>query len=117
MSHQQNSRATPPAIMGLTRNGVSDASALFPPANVGVAYAMHEAPPTSLPAGLSVKKAKPSKIKTGKPLSKLISTPPLRQSVMSDSDLDRKRNKLGYQRISIACGKSSFILCRAVSCR
>ena len=25
---------------------------------------------------------------------------------MSDSDLDKKRNKLGYQRISIACGKS-----------
>lgn len=24
---------------------------------------------------------------------------------MSESELDKKRNKLGYQRISIACGK------------
>jgi len=24
---------------------------------------------------------------------------------MSDSEIDKKRNKLGYQRISIACGK------------
>jgi len=28
---------------------------------------------------------------------------------MSDSDLDKKRNKLGYQRISIACGRSPLM--------
>lgn len=28
---------------------------------------------------------------------------------MSDSEQDKKRNKLGYQRISIACGKTLTI--------
>jgi hypothetical protein len=44
--------------------------------------------------------------KTGKFLFKSQSTPHLRgRHMMSDSEL-AKRNKLGYQRISIACGMS-----------
>ncbi|KXT04311.1 hypothetical protein AC578_7925 [Pseudocercospora eumusae] len=49
------------------------------------------------------KKQKPPKTKSGKQLSASFSTPSPRGHIMSDSDLDKKRNKLGYQRISIAC--------------
>ncbi|CAK4033816.1 hypothetical protein DOTSEDRAFT_68103, partial [Lecanosticta acicola] len=45
---------------------------------------------------------RPSKTKPGRHLLKSLSTPQLRGPIMSDSD-DKKRNKLGYQRISIAC--------------
>ncbi|KAK0934667.1 hypothetical protein LTR48_004084 [Friedmanniomyces endolithicus] len=52
---------------------------------------------------LVVRKRKSPKIKSGKQLSRSFSTPQLRDDAMSDSDSDKKRNKLGYQRISIAC--------------
>ncbi|KAK0257734.1 hypothetical protein LTR91_006276 [Friedmanniomyces endolithicus] len=54
-------------------------------------------------AASGVKKRKPTKFKSGKELSRSFSTPQLRDGAMSDSDSDKKRNKLGYQRISIAC--------------
>lgn len=47
-------------------------------------------------------------------LTKSISSPHLRGPIMSESELDKKRNKLGYQRISIACGKRhAHSSCRA----
>ncbi|KAI6812460.1 hypothetical protein KC340_g16924 [Hortaea werneckii] len=49
------------------------------------------------------KKRKPTKTKPSKQLARSVSTPQLfGLSTMSDTD-DKKRNKLGYQRISIAC--------------
>ncbi|KAI7263562.1 hypothetical protein KC345_g9086 [Hortaea werneckii] len=49
------------------------------------------------------KKRKPTKTKPSKQLPRSVSTPQLvGLSTMSDTD-DKKRNKLGYQRISIAC--------------
>lgn len=52
-----------------------------------------------------IQKRRTSKVHTGKSLSRSTSTPHLKGAGnMSDSD-DKKRNKLGYQRISIACGE------------
>lgn len=51
------------------------------------------------------KKRRHSKMKAAKQLARSVSTPQIRDQIMSDSDIDKKRNKLGYQRISIACGK------------
>lgn len=51
------------------------------------------------------KKRKPSKSKGAKQLSRSVTTPQMGGVSMSDSESDKKRNKLGYQRISIACGK------------
>lgn len=58
--------------------------------------------------GSNGKKPRVSKTKpSSKHPSKSPSTPLLRGLVMSDAEsADKKRNKLGYQRISIACGKS-----------
>ncbi|KAF2212496.1 hypothetical protein CERZMDRAFT_84822 [Cercospora zeae-maydis SCOH1-5] len=55
------------------------------------------------PLGLNRKQPRSSKIKTDKIVTNSISTPHLRHITMSESDADKKRNKLGYQRISIAC--------------
>lgn len=64
------------------------------------------APGAPPPTASSRKKLKSSKTKPGKQLlSASSSTSSLRGYIMSDSDLDKKRNKLGYQRISIACGE------------
>ncbi|KAJ8610719.1 hypothetical protein MRB53_038361 [Persea americana] len=49
------------------------------------------------------RKRRLSRAKAGQPLSRSFSTPTLQGHLMPDSDLDKKRNKLGYQRISIAC--------------
>lgn len=49
------------------------------------------------------KKRRHSKMKAAKQLARSVSTPQIRDQIMSDSDIDKKRNKLGYQRISIAC--------------
>jgi len=61
---------------------------------------------TSEPPSASLsnpKKRKPTKTKPSKQLPRSVSTPQLvGLSAMSDTD-DKKRNKLGYQRISIAC--------------
>ncbi|KAF2773696.1 hypothetical protein EJ03DRAFT_104916 [Teratosphaeria nubilosa] len=58
-----------------------------------------------LPDSLNIKKRRLSKMKPGKHLPRSTSTPHLREkfNMISDSDADKKRNKLGYQRISIAC--------------
>ena len=78
----------------------------------GTADAIHadgpfapELPLTSTPIS---KKRKASKTKSSKQLSRSASTPQLSGNTnMSETD-DKKRNKLGYQRISIACGKWDF---------
>ncbi|KAI7233457.1 hypothetical protein KC330_g5363 [Hortaea werneckii] len=64
--------------------------------------AIHTSEPPS--ASLSnPKKRKPTKTKPSKQLPRSVSTPQLvGLSAMSDTE-DKKRNKLGYQRISIAC--------------
>jgi len=55
------------------------------------------------PTTSNEKRRKSSKYKTSKHLGRAVSTPLMRDGAMSDDD--KKRNKLGYQRISIACGK------------
>lgn len=89
-------RDTPPSITRPLRDAISDPSA--------GAYSVQEAPQTISTFGSSVKKRRVSKAKTGRAPPRSMSTPQLRGPVMSESDLDKKRNKLGYQRISIACG-------------
>jgi hypothetical protein len=74
-------------------------------------YSMQQGPQTISSLASSGKKRRLSKVKTGKSLARSISTPQLRGSVMSDSDADKKRNKLGYQRISIACGTLMIHVC------
>lgn len=54
----------------------------------------------------SATKTRGSRSKVAKHPSRSIYTLPPRASTMSDSEQDKKRNKLGYQRISIACGKN-----------
>ncbi|KAM3415660.1 hypothetical protein BST61_g9179 [Cercospora zeina] len=68
-------------------------------AHVNVSFASG----TPQPLGLNRKQRRLSKAKTDKIVTKSISTPHLRDTTMSESDADKKRNKLGYQRISIAC--------------
>lgn len=73
-------------------------------------YSMQQGPQKISPLASSGKKRRLSKPKTGKSLARSISTPQLRGNVMSDSEADKKRNKLGYQRISIACGTWTFLI-------
>lgn len=80
--------------------------AAFNPALVNDAYAVQETPPKSTPSNSKARKRKQSKTKVAKSAFRSISTPQMQRPAMSDSDIDKKRNKLGYQRISIACGKS-----------
>lgn len=72
------------------------------------APAFQGAPQTSV---FRVQKRRPTKIlTTSEQLSNSYSTPPHSATdSMSDSE-DKKRNKLGYQRISIACG--TLLPCR-----
>jgi len=58
-------------------------------------------------------KGRVAKTKSTRLLSRSVSTPQLRHTVMTDSESDKKRNKLGYQRISVACGKSLSVACEA----
>lgn len=55
---------------------------------------------TSVP---NTKKRRTSRIKNTKQLSRSTSNPQIHDVMLSDSEIDKKRNKLGYQRISIAC--------------
>lgn len=73
--------------------------------------------PASTLRRLPTAKTRRSRPKIEKNLSRSISTPSPRAQTMSDSEQDKKRNKLGYQRISIACGKKSKLPapCRADS--
>lgn len=70
--------------------------------NSAYASSVSEAPLPS-PTGSNRQKRRSSKIKAGKQISRSSSTPHMREPLMSDSEADKKRNKLGYQRISIAC--------------
>lgn len=67
------------------------------------------------PGLLNRKKQRSSKTKTDKIVTKSISTPHLRDNIMSESEADKKRNKLGYQRISIACGTLRVLILQAPS--
>ncbi|KAK3113270.1 hypothetical protein LTR53_009608 [Teratosphaeriaceae sp. CCFEE 6253] len=70
------------------------------------ATALLSSAPRQLPTANSAKRRKPSRARGSKPLSKSHPTPEARDAAMSDSDSDKKRNKLGYQRISIACANN-----------
>ena len=105
MAIEVSRRDTSPSITHSTRDAVSVPSATSNSAPTSNAYSVQEAASTTSAFGSSVKKRRHSKSKTGKSLPRSLSTPHLRAPVMSDSDIDKKRNKLGYQRISIACGK------------
>jgi hypothetical protein len=63
-------------------------------------------PGAPLPPGSNRKKQRSSTTNPDRQLFRSSSTSHLRGPIMSESDLDKKRNKLGYQRISIACGQS-----------
>ncbi|KAK4550825.1 hypothetical protein LTR36_000405, partial [Oleoguttula mirabilis] len=95
LSHQN---ALPP----LTRTTNDAVSPALGTTNANRADVSTATAPTldSAPSG---KKRRASKMKPGKQLSRSASTPQLSDGIMSESDLDKKRNKLGYQRISIAC--------------
>lgn len=68
--------------------------------------------------GQTKRKRSPEKTPSQKP-SKMIkkshSTPMMAPGSVSPTDSDKKRNKLGYHRTSVACGK--FIPVGVVSCR
>lgn len=91
--------------------------------NLNAPSSFHEAFPAQItdPAStlrrLYTAKTRRSRAKIEKSLPRSSSTPAPRAQTMSDSDQDKKRNKLGYQRISIACGKKSkpAVPCRADS--
>ncbi|KXT18880.1 hypothetical protein AC579_3571 [Pseudocercospora musae] len=99
-SQHATSTPTPPAQLTLDR-GI--ASAPFASGTTPPPPSPPPPPPSPSAAATSRKKAKPPKTKPRQQPSKSSSTPSLRAHIMSDSDLDKKRNKLGYQRISIAC--------------
>ena len=85
-------REEPPSLNATSQDDISRA-----------ASSKSEAPLHS-PTTTGTKKRR-SRSKGRKQISRSFSTPQLRDAAMSDSDSDKKRNKLGYQRISIACGK------------
>lgn len=63
-----------------------------------------------------IKKRKQSKSKPSPELRRSVSTPHIRGLAMGDAGAsspisDKKRNKLGYHRTSVACG-TSFSICR-----
>lgn len=103
-----------PSITHTTRDKPLDTSVTSDSARVIGAYSMQVGPQTTSSLGSSVKKRRHSKPKAGRPLPKSISTPHLKGRVMSDSEADKKRNKLGYQRISIACGEHMALDCYLV---
>ena len=98
-----------PSTTRSTRDVLPDASVTSNPAPASGVNSMQEGPQTTSSFGSSAKKRRVSKPKAGRSLARSISTPQLRGHVMSESDADKKRNKLGYQRISIACGMSSAL--------
>ena len=92
----------------ISRDAVPELSAAFDPTGASNVLPAPESPPTSAPSvsGSKRQKLSRSKItKVTKPVQRSLSTPHVRALIMSDSEADKKRNKLGYQRISIACGE------------
>lgn len=60
---------------------------------------------TDLPSSRFKRSSASSRLKARRSPSSFASRQPRRQSsTMSESEADKRRNKLGYQRISIACG-------------
>lgn len=91
-----------PSISGPTR--VLDLNAPSPFHEALFATQITNAAPT-LRRTFPTNKSRGSLHRLDKRLSRAASTPSFRASAMSDSEQDKKRNKLGYQRISIACGE------------
>lgn len=108
MSYDPSHRTTLPSFTGTTSDAVSPALGTTNPTRANVS----SAPEPTLASTPNNKKRRSSKKKNNKQLSRSASTPQMRDEVMSDSDIEKKRNKLGYQRISIACGKLTS--CRAI---
>ncbi|KAK0913890.1 hypothetical protein LTR91_011988 [Friedmanniomyces endolithicus] len=84
---------------------IEAASGLGRPSHAHLSSAASSTPDATFQshAASALRTRKSTKNKSGKQLSRSLSTPQLRDGAMSDSDSDKKRNKLGYQRISIAC--------------
>nr|POE59205.1 hypothetical protein CFP56_24474 [Quercus suber] len=84
--------------------GRADRSAPFhlPPFDLANS-AVESAQELSLAAGRNGKKSRSTKIRPPRPISQSASAVQLGLPAMSESELEKKRNKLGYQRISIAC--------------
>lgn len=93
----------PPATETTTRDAVSDLSAPRDSTGPSNANLVQASPPTFTPAPPGPGSKKRKAYKVSKP-SRSLSTPHVRGVIMSDAESDKKRNKLGYQRISIACG-------------
>lgn len=91
-----------PSIAESPRDSVLNAPSSFH----DEAFPAQAAIPATTLRRLSGKKLKGTKYRIEKRPARSVSTPPLPLSTMSDSEQDKKRNKLGYQRISIACGKN-----------
>ena len=106
---------TSPSITNTTRDAVPSQGMGFDAAGAKHARSEQEAMPTLATSGPDLKKRRLSKHKSGRLVPRAFSTSHLRGSVMSEAELDKKRNKLGYQRISIACGKST-VPCRLHIC-
>lgn len=102
-----------PPIPGRTRD--LDLNA---PSSFHEAFPVQIASPAATLRRFSIKKARASRhrIEKQKHLSRPVSSPTLHAARMSDSEADKKRNKLGYQRISIACGKHHCLPSRAADC-
>ena len=108
MAYQRFRGDTLTSLSDPNQGATSEDWATRDPGLVNDAYAVQETLPTSTSSSLANKKRKQSKGKAVKSSSRSMSTPQAQRSGMSDSDIDKKRNKLGYQRISIACGQSQF---------
>lgn len=91
-----------PSLPGPTRDSVLNALSSFH----NEAFPAQITNPASTLRRPSTKRSKGPVHRVEKRPPRSVSTPPLRQNTMSDSEQDKKRNKLGYQRISIACGKN-----------
>lgn len=99
MSYDPSHQSISPSFAGTNSDAVSAASVSTNSIRAGVPSGSER------PAQASAsKKRRSSKMKPSKQLPRSASTPQMRDIIMSEED--KKRNKLGYQRISIACGKS-----------
>lgn len=117
-SDRQHHYTTPQSTRTIGHGGSAPTEYLTSSARANAPSAPGTAPPLTGPIR---NKPRHSKSLPAKQLSQSLSTPQLRGPIMSESELDKKRNKLGYQRISIACGKSHpFLvppLCGRDACR
>lgn len=98
MAIQDFSGDLSPSMSDVTRDVVP----IIPPSFHDEAFLPQISLPASISYRSSLKKRKLSTARVEK--SRSVCTSRQRAATMSDSEADKKRNKLGYQRISIACG-------------